>query len=217
MRDSKNKETPMLQFNLEDVSISAIETKYQGFFKINEYRLKHKLFSQKQSNEFTREVFERGDAVVVMLYDKNKDKLLLLEQFRAGVLRTGDKPWMLEFVAGMFNRNEKPVDVAVRETKEEANIELTPEQVKPIMKYLSSPGGMSECIHLYWAPFDSDKVIPGSVFGLNDENEDILLHVISRAEALTLLTEGKISNAATIIGLQWLAMNYQNLSKVVSA
>jgi len=217
MRDSKNKKTPMLQFNLEDVSISAIETKYQGFFKINEYRLKHKLFSQKQSNEFTREVFERGDAVVVMLYDKNKDKLLLLEQFRAGVLRTGDKPWMLEFVAGMFNSNEKPVDVAVRETKEEANIELIPEQVKPIMKYLSSPGGMSECIHLYWAPFDSDKVIPGSVFGLNDENEDILLHVISRAEALTLLTEGKISNAATIIGLQWLAMNYQNLSKVVSA
>jgi len=28
---------------------------------------------------------------------------------------------------------------------------------------------------------------------------------------LALLAQGKISNAATIIGLQWLALNYQNL------
>jgi len=213
MQSDKIKQIPMLQFSQKDVSISAIETKYQGFFKLNEYRLKHKLFSQKQSNEFTREVFERGDAVVVMLYDQSQDKLLLLEQFRAGVLRTGEKPWMLEFVAGMFDDNESPVDVAIRETKEEANIELIPEQVKPIMKYLSSPGAMSECIHLYWATFESNDVLPGSVYGLDDENEDILLHIISRTDALALLREGKISNAATIIGLQWLAMNYQNLTK----
>lgn len=211
MSNSNNERLPMLRYGQADVTVSAIETKYQGFFKINEYQLKHKLFSQKHSGEFTREVFERGDAVVVMLYDQAKDKLLLLEQFRVGALRTGETPWMLEFVAGMFDDNESPVEVAIRETKEEANIDLTVEQIKPIMKYLSSPGGMSECIHLYWATFDSIKVLPGSVYGLDHENEDILLHLISRDEALVLLNEGKISNAATIIGLQWLAMNYQNL------
>jgi ADP-ribose pyrophosphatase len=79
------------------------------------------------------------------------------------------------------------------------------------MKYLSSPGAMSECIHLYWAAFDSNKVLSGSVYGLDDENEDILLHLISRVDALALLGEGKISNASTIIGLQWLAVNYQVL------
>jgi ADP-ribose pyrophosphatase len=201
----------MLQYGHEDVSIATVATKYKGFFKVNEYQLTHKLFSQKQSNEFSREVFERGDAVVVVLYDQTKDKLLLLEQFRAGALRTADTPWMLEFVAGMFDDNESPIDVAVRETKEEANIDLSPEQVKPIMKYLSSPGGMSECIHLYWAAFDSDTVSSGEIYGLDDENEDILLHIISRTDALALLDQGKICNAATIIGLQWLAMNYQNL------
>ena len=46
---------------------------------------------------------------------------------------------------------------------------------------------------------------------LFEENEDILLHLISRTEALALLAQGKISNAATIIGLQWLALNYQTL------
>jgi ADP-ribose pyrophosphatase len=212
MQDSQNKLVPMLQFKKKDVSISAISTKYQGFFKLEEYKLKHKLFSGQISNDFTREVFERGDAVVVMLYDPSQDNLLLLEQFRPGALRTEETPWLLEFVAGMFDENESPVDVAVRETKEEANIVLKPSSVKLIMKYLSSPGAMSECIHLYWAKFDSKKISPGSIYGLDDENEDILLHLTSRTDALALLNEGKISNAATIIGLQWLAMNYQNLN-----
>jgi ADP-ribose pyrophosphatase len=211
MHDNKNKQTSMLQFDKTDVTISAIETKYQGFFKLNEYKLNHKLFSQKQSKTFTREIFERGDAVVVMLYDPKKDTLLLLEQFRPGVLRVNETPWMLEFVAGMFDDNESPVDVAIREAKEEANINLKPESIKPIMKYFSSPGGTSECIYLYWATFDSSKVISGSVYGLADENEDIMLHLVSRTDALALLNEGKISNAATVIGMQWLAINYQNL------
>lgn len=211
MQESNNKQAPMFQYGANDVSISSITAKYKGFFKLNEYQLSHKLFSNKQSNVFSREVFERGDAVVVLLYDQKQDKLLLLEQFRAGALRTSDTPWMLEFVAGMFDDNESAIDVAVRETKEEANITLSPESIKPIMKYHSSPGGTSECIHLCWATFDCNKVSPGSIFGLEDENEDILLHIISREGALALLDEGKISNAATIIGLQWLALNYQNL------
>jgi len=70
---------------------------------------------------------------------------------------------------------------------------------------------INESIHLVWATFDSTKVLSGSVYGLDDGNEDILLHLISRDEALLLLEQGKISNAATIIGLQWLAMNYQML------
>jgi len=213
-----------LKFNKKDVKVLSITTKYKGFFKLNEYQLSHKLFSKQlaskhlvpkpcdeYSAELTREVFERGDAVVVILYDTKQDKLLLIEQFRVGALRAAETPWMLEFVAGMFSSHESVIDVAIRETKEEANIDLAPDVVKPVMKYLSSPGGMSECIHLYWAPFDSSLVTPGSIYGLEKENEDILLHIISRSDALELLKKGDICNAATIIGLQWLAMNYKNL------
>ncbi|MBL0710561.1 MAG: NUDIX domain-containing protein [Colwellia sp.] len=207
----EDKSATMLQYAKSDINILALKTKYHGFFQLNEYQLNHKLFSGAQSETFTREVFERGDAVVVVLYDVDKDKLLLLEQFRAGAIRASNTPWMLEFVAGMFDDNETPVDVAIRETKEEANINITTESLSPIMKYLSSPGGMSECIHLYLAKFDSSQIVTGSVFGLDEENEDILLHIISRTDALALLNAGKINNAATIIGLQWLALNYQKL------
>lgn len=211
MRDTKSKKNIMLEYDKSDVCVDAIEPMYQGFFSVNEYRLSHKLFSGEHSETFRREIFERGDAVVVMLYDANQDKLLLLEQFRAGAIRANDTPWMLEFVAGMFDENETAIDVAIRETKEEANIDITVDDTTFIMKYLSSPGGMSECIHLYLAQFDSREVSSGSVFGLDEENEDILLHLVSREEALHLLSKGKITNAATIIALQWLALNYQNL------
>ena len=211
MSDSKKQAVPMLRYNKSDTNVLAIDTQYQGFFKLNKYQLNHKLFSGEQSATFSREVFERGDAVVVVLYDIEQDKLLLLEQFRPGALRENSTPWLLEFVAGMFDENETPVEVAIRETKEETGIDIAELSIQPIMKYFSSPGGMSECIHLYLAKFDANKVKSGSIFGLDNENEDILLHILTRTKALSLLSEGKICNAATIIGLQWLALNYQNL------
>ena len=58
-----NKPLSMLKFNNEQVSVHSIKTKYQGFFKMNEYSLQHKLFSGEQSQLFTREIFERGDEV----------------------------------------------------------------------------------------------------------------------------------------------------------
>ena len=114
----------MLKFNNEQVTVHSVVTRYQGFFKMNEYSLQHKLFSGDDSEIFTREIFERGDAVVVMPYDEKLDKVLLIEQFRPGALRGDDSPWLLEFIAGMFDENESPTEVAIREAKEEAELTL---------------------------------------------------------------------------------------------
>ncbi len=212
MKSNNNKPCSMFKLDNGDVSLHGVATKYQGFFKMNEYSLQHKLFSGQQSQVFTREIFERGDAVVVMPYDVKLDKVLLIEQFRPGAIKGEDSPWLLEFIAGMFDDNESPIDVAIREAQEETDIKLSSDDLVPIMQYLSSPGGMSEKIYLYLAHFDSENVNSGDVYGLPEENEDILLHLVSRNCALDLLAQGKITNAATIIGLQWLAMNYQSLA-----
>jgi len=212
MENHNNKPLSLLKFNNEQVTVHSVVTRYQGFFKMNEYSLQHQLFSGDYSEVFTREIFERGDAVVVMPYDAKLDKVLLIEQFRPGALRGDDSPWLLEFIAGMFDKNESPIEVAIREAKEEADLILCDNDLRPIMQYLSSPGGMSERIHLYLAHLDSTKINDGAIHGLPEENEDILLHLVSRHQAMELLEQGKITNAATIIGLQWLAMNYQSLS-----
>jgi len=205
----KYQKTSVLRFDHSDLSIHQVERKYDGFFKVDEYKLTHQQYDGTTSNIMTREIFERGDAVVLMPYDPINDNIVLIEQFRVGAIKSSDTPWLLEFIAGMFAENESPIDVAIREAKEEANLTISSSDVNYVMKFLASPGGTSECVHLYVANINSNNV--GGVYGLPEEGEDILVHVVSRQDALMLLEQGKISNAATIIGLQWLQLNYQTL------
>lgn len=202
---------PLLRFNLADVEVVDKSRKYQGFFALDEYKFRHKLYAGGYSKVLTREVFERGNAVALLPYDPITDSVVLIEQFRPGALHSKAGPWQLELVAGMFSENEAPLDVAIREAKEEANLEILPAQVTKVMDYLSSSGGMSEAIHLYCARIDSANI--SGVYGLATEGEDILVHVIARKDAEKLLTQGKIVNAATIIALQWLALNLDTLKK----
>jgi len=196
-------------FSQKDVNIAQVTVKYDGFFKMHEYKLSHKLFNGEYSQEFTREIFERGDAVVLIPYDPVRDSLVMNQQFRVGALRTEDNPWLLEFVAGMFDQGEQPEDVAIREAKEEANLNVHIDDIEPVMQYLSSAGGTTEKMHIFVGRVEAADV--EGVFGLPEENEDIKVFEISRTEALNMLKDGKFSNASTIIGLQWLALNGDSL------
>ena len=204
----------LLAFKVNDFKLHSKKVKFKGFFELNEYSISHKCFDGSDSIVYQREVFERDDAVVLIPYDPITDNVVLIEQFRVGALRSNMQPWLLEFVAGMFEDNESPEEVAIREAQEEAGLIVEREGLIKIMHYLSSPGGMSEAIHLYLALVDSKGI--GGVHGLKEENEDILVHVISREEAIQLMEQGKITNASTIIGLQWLAINYRSIKEKYS-
>ncbi len=192
------------KYSLKDVKLISKEPIRKGFLSVYEYRLQHRLFSGEWSPEFIREVMDRGHAVVVLPYDVNRDALVLLEQFRIGALEDEYSPWLLEFVAGMIDDvNEPPIQVAHRELAEEAG--LTAEQMHYALTYLSTPGGCTEKISIYIANVDSSKAARHA--GLASENEDIRVHVLPFADVVELLEQGKINNAASVIGLQWLQLN----------
>lgn len=177
---------------------------YDGFFRMEKYRLRHELFQGGWSPDITRECLERGHAVAVLLYDPEQDQVVLLEQFRVGALEFPGGPWLLEIVAGiMDDPSETAEDVARRETVEEAGCELL--DLLPICHYLVSPGGASESIRLFCGRINAAGI--GGLRGLAEEHEDIRVHVVSRAEALDLLKAGRINSAAPIIALQWLELN----------
>jgi len=181
---------------------------YDGFFRMEKYRLRHELFQGGWSPDITRECLERGHAVAVLLYDPDHDQVVLLEQFRVGALDFPGGPWLLEIVAGiMDDPDESAEEVARRETVEEADCELL--ELLPICHYLVSPGGTSESITLFCGRVDATGV--SGLRGLPEEHEDIRLHVVSRGEALELLYAGRINSAAPIIALQWLELNRPRL------
>ncbi len=207
MSDFKPENYP--SFNNADVKILDQTTVFQGFFRIDSYKLQHRLFNGSWSGEVKRELFERGHAVVVLPYDVKNDSLVLIEQFRIGALQNPHGPWLLEAIAGMIEPGETPEQVASRESEEEAGLKLT--EFWPMLSYQSSPGGTTERIHLVLARLQH-KVESG-VYGLASEQEDIKVHSLPRKVAMQLLKDGKIDNAATVIALQWLALNLDDVRK----
>ncbi len=189
-------------FGRADVEVVANDTAFDGFFKIQRLTLRHALF-QGGSIEVSRELFQRDDAVCVLLFDPARDAVVLVEQFRVGALHKAASPWLLELVAGIVESGESVNDVARRESVEEAGAQIT--DIVPIMRYLPSPGGSDEYVELVCARVDSRRL--GGVHGLAAEGEDIRVHVLPLTDACQLLADGVIDNAASIIALQWLQLN----------
>lgn len=192
-------------FTQDDYKIVKRDIKYEGIFRLVNNHVRHLKFNGEWSNTYTREILERRHAVGVLPYDPQRDEIILIEQFRAGALNSGQSPWLLEVVAGIYAENEMPEEVAIREAEEEAGAMLT--ALQPVCDYFVSPGGSNEYIHLFCGKVDASNI--NGIYGLPEENEDIRAFTLPREEAFRLIQEGKIKTSPVIICLQWLQLNHQ--------
>ena len=201
------------EFSVQDVTVEQRTSKYRGFFAIDKFVLKHKLYAGGYSDSFTRELFLRDPAAGVLLYDPKRDAVVLVEQFRVGVLldaqETGASPWCLEVVAGILAPNESAAELSRREAMEEAGCAI--QALEPICDYYNSPGGSNERISLYCGQVDATNA--GGIYGLANEHEDIRAIVLSFDEAWQALQEGRMNNAMAIIAMQWLCLNKDKLKE----
>lgn len=197
------------QFSTQDIEIIKQEVVYQGFFTMKKVQFRHKLFNGGVSQVVTRELLHKGEATVVIAYDPTLDALVMVEQVRIGAYNpqgTGS-PWLLEMIAGMVESDENPEQVARREAKEEAGIEL--QQLEHLFSVWDSPGGVAERVHFFAAKVDAHQA--GGIYGLATENEDIRVQVIAREAAYNAIAKGEIDNSLAVMGLLWLQLNYQAL------
>lgn len=181
------------------VDIAERETVFQGYFRLDRYKLTHSLHDGGNSPILTREVLERGQVAAVVPFDPIRREIILIEQFRPGALAAGWEPWQLEIVAGIIEPGETAEEMARRETQEESGCKAT--ALFHLGRYLSSPGCTSESIEVFCARIDASKA--GGIHGLAEEGEDILVKAYPLDQAFQLLEDGEILNAMTLIGLQW--------------
>ncbi|ANO32047.1 ADP-ribose diphosphatase [Vibrio breoganii] len=194
-------------FHNDDVEILATDTLFKGFFSLVKVKFRHRLFAGGWSEEIERELFERGHAVAMLPYDPVTDQVVMVEQIRVGALGEA-RPWQLEIVAGMLDKEgEDPIDVAKREAVEEAGLDVT--HIQHISGYYPSAGGCSERLELFIGQVKAPT--SAGVFGLESEGEDIRVHILTREEAYEMVKNGTIENAASIITIQWLMLNHQQL------
>lgn len=193
----------------DDVDVVELNAVYEGFFRIDRYRVRHKVFeTDRWSAELDREVFERGHAVSVLPYDPVRDEVVLIEQFRVGgYAAPGVSHWQIECVAGIIDPGDGAEETAIRETHEETGLEVT--NLVEAHHYLCSPGGSSETVRMYCGQVDALNA--GGIHGLENEGEYIRVFKVTADEAFSVLDEGKINNGMTIIALQWLRANRAEL------
>ena len=182
---------------------------YSGFFKLSGIQLRHDLFAGGQSVVLTRELIDRGQAVAVLPYDPVRDEIVLIEQFRIGAGDDENGPWVIEIIAGYQEPGESAEAVALREAEEEAGCVVT--ELLPMYKYYSSPGGSNEQIQIFLGRTDSSDI--AGIHGLDEEGEDIKVHVLSSALAFDWLDNSRIDSAAPIIALQWFRLNHQRIRR----
>jgi ADP-ribose pyrophosphatase len=190
-----------------DLEILASEVCYQGFYRLQRLRLRHRLFAGGMSPPLEREVIDKGDVAAVLLYDPRRDEVVLIEQFRIGARDDPRGPWLLEIVAGLIEPGETPEQVARREALEEAG--CTVQELLPISTFYTSPAQTSQRTHLYLGRVDSSGA--GGIHGLAEEGEDIRVVCLAAEQAISLAEQGRTDSSWPLIALFWFARHRETV------
>ena len=146
-----------------------------------------------------REVYDRGNGATIMLYNRRKQSVVLVRQFRVATWVNGNEDGMLiETCAGLLDNDEPEVCVR-KEAIEETGFEVG--EVRKLFELYMSPGGVTELIHFFIAEYsDAQRATDGG--GVDDEEIDVL--ELPFTQALEMVANGEIRDGKAVILLQYL-------------
>ena len=145
-----------------------------------------------------RESYDLGDAAMVLPFDRARDKVLLIQQFRWPVFESGYRQQLIEVIAGKLD-GDTPETCVRREAMEEAGVTITNPRL--VSHCFTSPGAVKERASAFLADYDSTA--PRAKGGGHEhEGEDITVLEMSLDEALAMVKDGQIVDMKTILLLQ---------------
>ncbi len=173
---------------------------FDEFFKIDSVLLRHTRFDGTMTPVLSRLIYRRNDAVAALLRHRERNTLILVEQFRPPVYLKGDEGWITELPAGLMDVDgEEPLDTMHRELLEETGYRAP--ELEHILTYYTTPGGATERMWLYYGEVtDDDRIEDG---GGVDAGEDLRVIEMTREQLATGIYDGTIVDAKTIIAVQW--------------
>ena len=180
------------------ITLLSSERVFDKFLQVEQ------LTVEQEGEKMQRLVVSRPPAAAVLLHNKETDQFVLVRQARPALLLTGHAPDLVEIPAGLVDQGEKPEETAFREAEEETG--YRPRKLTRVAECFSSPGFATEVIHIFFAEIGpSDRQSQGG--GLQAEGEQVEPVSWSRQKAYEKLQQGKITDAKTLIALQWFFMH----------
>lgn len=187
----------------EKIKINSKTLLSDNWGKLHKVNYDYQLPDGKYQNQ-QREVYDRGNGAVILLYNKDKGTVVLTRQFRLPTWFNGNKDgMMIEACAGLLDEKD-PEDCIRRETEEETGYTIT--DVQRIMQVYMSPGSVTEIIYFFVAAY-SDSMKTGEGGGLDKEQENIEVLELQFTNALEMIKSGEIKDAKTIMLLQYAQIN----------
>jgi nudix-type nucleoside diphosphatase (YffH/AdpP family) len=150
-----------------------------------------------------RETYDRGDGAVILPYDPERGHVLLGRQFRWPAAHRGDpEPHLIEAAAGLLDHAD--AEERIRgEAQEELGLTLTSPRF--LFELYMSPGSVTERLHFFVAQYAAHES-QARLGGLRDEGEEIEILDMPLSQALTMVADGRIRDAKTVILLQHAAL-----------
>ncbi len=185
------------------ITIQKTELLSDNWYILNKVTFDYKIDAQ-DSEKQVREVYDRGNGAVILLYNRIKKTVVLTRQFRLPTYLNGNTSGMvIEACAGLLD-GDNPMDCIIRETEEETGYRLS--SVKKVFQSYMSPGSVTEILHFFIGEYQSEmKVSDGG--GLAEEHENIEVLEYPFNEAYQMIASGEIIDAKTIMLLQYAKIN----------
>jgi nudix-type nucleoside diphosphatase (YffH/AdpP family) len=185
------------------ITIQKTELLSDNWYFLNKVTFDYKMEDQDSETQ-VREVYDRGNGAVILLYNSAKKTVVLTRQFRLPTFLNGNTSGMvIEACAGLLD-TENPEECIIRETEEETGYRLS--SVKKVFQSYMSPGSVTEILHFFIGEYQSDmKVSEGG--GLAEEHENIEVLEYPFNEAYQMIASGEIIDAKTIMLLQYAKIN----------
>lgn len=152
----------------------------------------------------SREAYDRGNGATILLYNNEKQTVILTRQFRLPTYTNGNATGiMIEACAGLLDK-DNPEECIRRETEEETGYQV--KSVRKIFEAYMSPGSVTEILYFFVAEYTDDmKVSDGG--GCETEQENIEVMEIPFQQATDMVVNGEINDAKTIMLIQYAQLN----------
>ena len=146
-----------------------------------------------------REVYDRGNGATILLYNRHKQTVVLVRQFRIATWINGNEDGMLIATCAGLLDSDEPEECVRKEAIEETGFEVG--EVRKLFELFMSPGGVTELIYFFIAEYnDTQRANDGG--GVDDEDIEVLELPYHRA--LEMMANGEIRDGKAVILLQYL-------------
>lgn len=174
-----------------------------NWYTLNNINFDFQLINGKWVNQ-SRESYDRGNGATILLYNLEKQTVILIEQFRMPTYINGNESGMIIETCGGLLDGDNPENCIIKETEEEVGYKI--KNVKKVFESYMSPGAVTEIIYFFVAEYNNQmKVSDGG--GLASEHEEITILEIDFQNALKMIHTGEIKDAKTIMLLQYAQIN----------